>query len=141
MRFRAAFLAAVVLCAAPVVAVAEGLPPARDFSFKRVKVGEGLPGKRITVQIDPVEQARLLAVLPKVAPPREPEALPPVGVEDGAERPKGPAPSAAARYGWFWEAVPPGIADVSGRFPAALAALAQGPDGARVAAPRLQHMQ
>jgi hypothetical protein len=141
MRFRAAFLAAVVLCAAPVVAVAEGLPPARDFSFKRVKVGEGLPGKRITVQIDPLEQARLLAVLPKVGPAREPEALPPVGAEGAGARPQGPVPSAAARYGWFWDLVPAGIDEVGGRFIAALDALGQAPEGAAVAAPRLQHMQ
>ncbi|ESW59909.1 MAG: lytic murein transglycosylase [Rhodobacter sp. CACIA14H1] len=141
MRFRAGFWVALALLLAPAVAGAEGLPPERDFSFKRVKVGAGLPGKRITVQIDPAEQARMLAALPKVAPPREPEALPPVGVEDGAERPKGPAPSAAARYGWFWEAVPAGIDEVGGRFTLALDSLGQAPEGQAVAAPRLQQMQ
>lgn len=122
------------------VAAAEGLPPGEDFSFRRVKVGDGLPGKRITVQIDPAEQARRLAALPKVAAPREPEALPPVGVEP-ADRPLGPVPGAAARYSWFWDLVPPGVDQAAGRFDAALAALAQGPDGAAVAAPRLQQLQ
>jgi len=131
---------ALALAVAPVLVVAEGLPPERDFSFKRVKVGEGLPGKRITVQIDPAEQARLLAALPKVGPPREPEALPPVGV--GAEtRPQGPVPSPAARYGWYWDLVPAGIDEVGGRFVAALDALGQAPEGAAVAAPRLQQLQ
>lgn len=121
-------------------ALAEGLPPERDFTFRRVKVGEGLPGARITVQIDPAEQARMLAALPKVGAPREPEALPPVGLE-AMDRPLGPVPGAAARYGWFWEAVPAGMDQAAGRFDAALAALAQGPGGAAVAAPRLQQMQ
>lgn len=140
MRFRAGFLAVAALCVAPMLAVAEGLPPERDFTFKRVKVGDGLPGQRITVQIDPVEQARLLAALPKVEAATAPAPLPPVGLE-AAERPRGPVPGAAARYGWFWDAVPAGADQAAGRFEAALAALSQGPDGAAVAAPRLQQMQ
>lgn len=140
MRFRASLLAAVLSSAVPVVAVAEGLPPERDFSFKRVKVGEGLPGQRITVQIDPVEQARLMAVLPKAGEARVPDPLPPVGVA-AAARPKGPVPGDAARYGWFWDLVPAESDQAAGRFDAALAALSQGPGGAAVAAPRLQQMQ
>ena len=140
MRFPARFFVVAALCAAPILAVAEGLPPERDFSFKRVKVGEGLPGRRITVQIDPVEQARLLASLPKVGPARMPDPLPPVGAE-GAERPKGPVPTPAARYGWYWDVVPAGIDDVAGRFTLALDALGQAPAGDEVAAPRLQQMQ
>ncbi len=140
MRFRAGFLAMAVLCAASMVAVAEGLPPERDFSFKRVKVGDGLPGKRITVQIDPVEQARLMEILPKAGEARVPDPLPPVDVA-AADRPKGPVPGDAARYGWFWDLVPAAIDQAAGRFDTALAALAQGPDGAAVAAPRLQQVQ
>lgn len=46
-----------------------------DFTFKRVKVGQGLPGRRrITVQIDPAEQAQLLQALPKVNPNPEHQA-------------------------------------------------------------------
>ena len=56
-------LTAAILCA--VVPFAAG---AAAFSFKRVKVGESQPGKRITVQIDPEEQARFIAALPKVDP-------------------------------------------------------------------------
>ena len=130
---------AVTLIAA-LAALAEGLPPERDFTFRRVKVGEGLPGARITVQIDPVEQARMLAALPKVGAARAPDPLPPVGLAP-ADRPLGPVPGNAARYGWFWEAVPAGMDQAAGRFDAALAALAQGPGGASVAAPRLQQMQ
>ena len=40
----------------------------RDFTFKRLSTSDIVPGKRITVQIDPVEQAALLAAAPKVDP-------------------------------------------------------------------------
>jgi soluble lytic murein transglycosylase-like protein len=98
-----------------------------QFSFKRVVVGAPQAGKRITVQIDPLEQARLLGALPKVQIKRDGDA---------------PAimPSSAA-YGWYWDLVAPGRQDVSGRFGRALSALSQGPAGATVAAPRLQAMQ
>jgi Transglycosylase SLT domain len=129
---------AVILCAVlPCAALAEGT------SFKRVKVGEGLPGKRITVQIDPVEQARYLAALPKVDPDGvdlpKPDPKPARADRDGLPGPAGPAP--ASSYAWFWDAVPPGISDVSGRFDLALAALSQGPSGEVVRAPRMQHLQ
>ena len=55
------WIAAILCVSAPLAAGAD------DFTFKRIKVG-GLPGKRITVQIDPEEQARYLAALPKVDP-------------------------------------------------------------------------
>lgn len=125
------------LLAAALAALVPTLPaPAQntDFTFRRVKVGEMRPGKRITVQIDPVEQARLLALLPKVE-----DRLP--------EPPPGPGPDPAAppfnggRYAWFWEVVPAARASVAGRFEKALASLSQGPEGASVAAPRLQNMQ
>lgn len=105
-----------------------------DFTFRRVKVGEMLPGKRITVQIDPVEQARLLALLPKVED-RLPEPPPAPGPDPAAP------PFNGGRYAWFWEVVPAARASVAGRFEKALATLSQGPEGAAVAAPRLQQMQ
>lgn len=129
-------LIAVILCAvSPFAAGAD------DFSFKRVKVGDGLPGKRITVQIDPEEQARYLAALPKVDPrPDRSEEEAPAAETPAADGPApGPAPSSS--YAWFWDQVPPGLSDVSGRFDLALATLSLGPDGAMVRAPRMQHMQ
>jgi soluble lytic murein transglycosylase-like protein len=100
-----------------------------QFSFKRVVVGAPQAGKRITVQIDPVEQARVLGALPKVQIKREGDA-PAVGNV-----------ATNAAYGWYWDLVAPGRQDVSGRFGRALSALSQGPAGASVAAPRLQAMQ
>jgi hypothetical protein len=109
-----------------------------DFTFKRVKVGEGLPGQRITVQIDPEEQARYIAALPKVdpRPVREPVAEPPVKDDAIAS---GPAPSSS--YAWFWETVPTGVSQVAGRFDLALNTLQGGPEGQAVTAPRLQTLQ
>ncbi|VDC32760.1 lytic transglycosylase domain-containing protein [Pseudogemmobacter humi] len=109
-----------------------------DFTFRRVKVGDMMAGKRITVQIDPAEQARRLAATAWKDPALK-SAEKPAG-EDAAE-PQAPGAAPASDYAWFWELVPPGIAQGAGRFPAAMAALSQGPGGARVAAPRMQSMQ
>lgn len=137
MRRQTGTLLAALLCAASLgaggKAMAEGLTGDRDFSFKRISVADSKPGKRITVQIDPAEQARLLAMAPKVDPPAKP------GAEAAALAPT--APVKGATYGWFWDKVPPARDQASGRFPLALATLTQGPGGAQVAGPRLQHMQ
>ncbi|MFN3994643.1 MAG: lytic transglycosylase domain-containing protein [Tabrizicola flagellatus] len=111
---------------------------ADDYTFKRVKVGDSLPGKRITVQIDPEEQARYLAALPKVDPNpvRREEEKPPA---ERSDREPGPAP--ASSYAWYWDKVPAGIGDRADRFQLALASLSQGPAGATVRAPRMQHLQ
>lgn len=128
-------LAAILCAAIPHASQAD------DFSFKRVKVGTELPGKRITVQIDPEEQARYLAALPKVDP------NPDHGLEDPkpAAQPKGPVgepgPAPASSYAWFWDKVPPGLGAAADRFDVALASLTQGPEGTAVRGPRLQHMQ
>lgn len=110
---------------------------AEDFTFRRVKVGQGLPGKHITVQIDPAEQARRLSALPKV----EPRTPTPEGAAASPEVAAIAVPKASAKYGWYWDSVPVGQDQADGRFPLALAMLSQGPSGASVTAPRLQHMQ
>jgi hypothetical protein len=132
MRTAQKWIAAILLAAQPVSVLAQ------EFSFKRVKVGESLPGKRITVQIDPEEQARYLAALPKVDPrpdrsPEEPKAKD----TDTAE----PGPAPASSYAWYWDTVPAGIGAAADRFDLALATLSQGPGGTVVGAPRMQHMQ
>lgn len=134
MRHRAGFFLNLLLIAAPCVAGAEGLSGANDFSFKRISVADMKRGKLITVQIDPAEQARLLAMAPKVDPYPKPK-----DEAAGALAPAAPVPGAA--YGWFWDKVPAAKDQPSGRFPLALATLSQGPNGAQVVGPRLQHMQ
>ncbi|NEY91628.1 lytic transglycosylase domain-containing protein [Tabrizicola oligotrophica] len=133
MRGQTGLILAAMLCTAPCGARAEGLSGARDFTFKRIAVADVTPGKRITVQIDPVEQARLLAMAPKVDPYPKPST--------GEAAPAPQAPVKGADYGWFWDKVPTARDQASGRFPLALATLSQGPSGAQVAAPRMQHMQ
>jgi Transglycosylase SLT domain len=132
MQNKNSWVAAILCAALPFAAYAEGT------SFKRVKVGEGLPGKRITVQIDPEEQARYLAALPKVDPNPD-HGLEEPKVAESTDKEPGPAP--ASSYAWYWDAVPTAIEAKADRFDLALATLSQGPDGSVVGAPRLQHMQ
>ncbi|MGA0541653.1 lytic transglycosylase domain-containing protein [Neotabrizicola sp. VNH66] len=133
MRIPAGLAAVILTLLAPAGRAEE------DFTFRRVKVSEMEAGKRITVQVDPVEQARRLAATAWKDPALKSADLPPVEAEAGA--PLAPAPAPKSNYAWFWDLVPAGRAEVGGRFPAAMAALAQGPGGAQVAAPRLQSMQ
>jgi soluble lytic murein transglycosylase-like protein len=128
------------LAAAPFPVCAEGLPASGGFTFKRLK--PPAPGeKRITVQIDPAEQARVLAAYPKVKERAEETVLDPVTKPDAAAGPLAPVPVPKTSYSWFWEKVPTAIAARDGRFPLAIAALSQGPGGSGVRAPRLQTMQ
>ena len=121
----------IALCGVLVLAGAAWPVSAQDFTFRRVAPPSG-DAPRITVQIDPEEQARLLALAPKVTPRRPAgEAVPAAPV----------TPAAPGVYDWYWEAVSPALGPRTGRFPQAVAALSGGPGGARVAAPRLQHMQ
>ncbi|MFV0358671.1 lytic transglycosylase domain-containing protein [Tropicimonas sp.] len=117
----------------------------RDFTFRRVKVAAPATGvRRILVQIDPAEQARLLAVNPAV--PEKPEV--PFSARPGAEATRaGNGPdtvggSVKSAYAWYWEVLSPDIAQSgSGRMEAAVAALSRGPGGASVGSPRLAAMQ
>lgn len=126
------WIAAILCAAVPFAANAE------DSSFKRVKVGDAKPGKRITVQIDPEEQARYLAALPKIDPNPKPREEEPKLASNSADE-SGPAP--ASSYDWYWDSVPTGIDAKADRFDLALATLSQGPGGTVVGAPRMQHMQ
>lgn len=111
---------------------------ATDFTFKRISVPKSGTQKRITVQIDPAEQAARLAAAPPV--PVNPI---PRGGADPALVPDVPGPAGVplGSYAWFWNKVSPKIEDKSGRFSNALASLTNGPDGATVLAPRLQFLQ
>jgi hypothetical protein len=137
MRCTPALLAlAVALGPFAAPAAAEETAPERpvdrsDFTFKRVAVpSPGATGPRITVQIDPEEQAMLLALAPRAPQPAAP--LP--GAESGGS-------AAPSDYDWFWQAVSPAIDAGAGRFLAALDALANPVNGQRVPAPRMQHLQ
>jgi soluble lytic murein transglycosylase-like protein len=135
MQIKASVLIIAFALCCPVMLQAELAPAQETHTFKRINVpGPGVT-KRITVQIDPAEQARALAALPKIDPhPTPSESQPAAAAPD---LPK-PAPSS---YAWYWDTVPTAIDAVDGRFTLAMATLSQGPDGKSVAAPRLQHMQ
>lgn len=108
-----------------------------DFTFKRISAPEfkkaPAGAKRITVQIDPEEQARRLASgsLPR---PRNPI---PRGGADPALLPADQSPPPSA-YDWYWKLVSPALSAGAGRFSTALQALTQAPPGSAVPAPRLQ---
>lgn len=122
---------AIMICTAvlTVPAGAENGPqPYPQFTAKRIGVPKPGTQKRITIQIDPEEQKRALQAA--LAQPWQPVTAP------SPAAPKGPG-----AYDWYWEAVSPALGDKAGRFAKALAALSQGPGGAAVSAPRLQHMQ
>ncbi|MEL6203755.1 MAG: lytic transglycosylase domain-containing protein [Pseudomonadota bacterium] len=113
------------------------------FTFKRVKVGERAPGARfITVQIDPEEQADILAANPAVPPPPETPFDPGPLPDDPAKGEVTPGDAPEGGYAWFWERISPNLAAGStGRLEKAEQALTLGPDGATVRPPRLKTLQ
>ncbi len=138
-RGAVAGIAAAILLCWSWAAAAQGLASVEDFTFRRVKPPGG-KGKLITVQIDPAEQARRLAVKtpePKPEPPVN--AAPAPALADPNAPP--PAPVPGTDYAWYWDLISPTLGVARGRFPEAVAALSQGPAGARVRAPRMQHLQ
>ncbi len=123
---------------------AEDLPsPYPTFTFKRIKAPQSDGGKRITIQIDPAEQAaRLAATVPLLDHPVPDRKDWAAGVpKDMAISGTGLPATAPGSYSWYWDRVSPKLADRDGRFSAALAALVDGPDGATIAAPRMQSLQ
>jgi len=107
--------------------------PLEDFTFRRVAAPPPGSRPRITVQIDPAEQARRLAAFPDVVP----RAPTPEGPPVPGGLPGGP-PSG---FEWYWAQVSPRAADRGpGRVMQALAALQNGPGGP-LDGPRLQALQ
>lgn len=104
---------------------------ANDFTFKRIKPTAPGGPRRGLVQIDPAEQARLLA-LPTLPPS---DRVAPRASDSAAAA--APATTGGA-FDWYWQEVSPALGQVSGRFPLAVAALSKGPG---VRGPRLQHLQ
>lgn len=111
-------------------AIAQTPPGYEDFTFRRITPEAGRTGPRITVQIDPAEQARRLAVAPRIPTPSP----------HGAPTPPGTAPKTGA-HGWFWRAVSPDIGDSAGRFVQGVNAVTNAPPGSGLTAPRMQFMQ
>ena len=103
---------------------------AQDFGARRIGVAPMDGRHRITVQINPEEQARRIA--PPTAQPAAQPALRPASPEDAV---------AGARFGWFWNHVPPGGDPAPGRYLAAMAALTNAPEGSQVPQPSVQHLQ
>lgn len=123
-RFVAGWLMAGAFACPPAVLLAE------DFTFRRIAVTPPQDGRRITVQIDPEEQARRLA--PPAAAPASRQSGP-----RGEGEEAGPH-SVASRHAWFWDRVDPGRDATEGRFLQAMAALDAPPEGRAVPQPGLQ---
>ncbi|RYH10705.1 lytic transglycosylase domain-containing protein [Tropicimonas sp. IMCC6043] len=138
---RLGWTALVALCVAAAAAPAEQAEGSKDFTFRRVKVGSGFAGaRRGLVQIDPMEQARILKLNPAVPAPPPPGAK--IASAPGPVGTGAPAAAPSSHYGWYWDLVSPAISDSgSGRLEMAEAALRLGPAGATVKAPRLASLQ
>ena len=102
---------------------------------KRIKPPAAGVTRRITVQIDPVEQARVLEAGLEEAR-RQKQSEGPAVVADAA-----PPTGTSKTLDWYWEAVSPTLGETDGRFAKAIAMLTQGPGGQSVSAPRLQSLQ
>lgn len=134
-RVRLPALAALVVWPLAAPAQATEAAEGRDFTFRRVTVAPMPEGaRRITVQIDPAEQARLLAINPAVPLPPPGARAPAAPGADGEATVLGP-------YDWFWALVSPARADGAGRFQTAIAALEGARTGQGGPMPRLQHLQ
>ncbi|MFK7751884.1 MAG: lytic transglycosylase domain-containing protein [Sedimentitalea sp.] len=100
--------------------------PFPKFEAKRIKPPSN-GQKRRMIQIDPTEQARLLA-LPKPKPTKDAGAAP---SETSRDSP--------GKHAWFWDKISPSLTEAGpGRLDGALSALAAAQS---VAAPRLQNLQ
>lgn len=116
-------------------AFGQSAPVQRDIAPRRVAVPGKQGGPRITVQIDPTEQAGRLIAKPKARPgagagPAEPAA--------GA----GLQPVMTGQdFGWYWDLVPTSRDESADHYSLAMASLSNGPGGAMVPGPRLQYLQ
>lgn len=135
-------LAGLLICALCMARADDG-PVYPDFTFKRQKVPAPDQIGKITVQIDPEEQAAILAARPK------PPSRGPILEEDSIAQPEARKPGEDAQasapvsdYAWFWTRVPPDLAaDPTQRLQTAFLALDKAPTGATVTGPRLQSLQ
>jgi hypothetical protein len=128
-------LAAVLLTVSTSAGVAGEAGRYPEFTFKRVAPPAATAPKRITVQIDPAQQAAYIAGLPRPGDDPRPD---PVRPAPGDRTPG----NATTAFPWFWASVSPALAAASpARLDQALSGLSNGPNGPVVPAPRLQSLQ
>jgi soluble lytic murein transglycosylase-like protein len=129
------------LAGQPLLVRAQESPAYPDFTFKMVKVPPAGTAGRITVQIDPAEQARYLASRPR--PSADAAASGPGAAAAPGPDLQTPGDGALAdAYAWYWDQVSPQLAYTSpARLENAVNQLANAPGGQAVNAPRLQDMQ
>lgn len=113
-------LFALLICVnAPVFAGSHKPAFGGDFTFRKIKPPNSGGGKRITVQIKPGDQPKVVA--------KAPEAVEKAGPTD---------------LDWFWDTISPAMGTpVPGRFTDAVEHIAQAPSGKGVPEPRLDTLQ
>lgn len=118
--------------------VGPSTPTVNHFKPKRVLPPSPGTKRFLTIQINPAEQAAALAA--QAAAPFTPVsvAAPRAAAGAGGGRAND---GARASYAWYWERVSPALGARAGRFGTALEALASGPGGQGVRAPRLDSLQ
>ncbi|WP_380057096.1 lytic transglycosylase domain-containing protein [Falsihalocynthiibacter sp. SS001] len=139
-----------ILCA--VSAQAETPAPAQDFTFKRLKVPQRGAPPKITVQIDPVEQARVQeAAVAKARAINErleglkkelAEKVEEEDIEEEGNQELEQLLARSAPFDWYWSEVSPSMNDSGpGRLAQALLHLRKAPPEAANLSPRLQTLQ
>jgi soluble lytic murein transglycosylase-like protein len=123
MKRRPTLIAFFALLMTGVPALSQEAWPNTNFTFKRVGVPTG-SGPRITVQIDPTQEAAKA-----LAPPLNTDPV------------AGASPSARS-VDWFWDMISPELAATGpGRLEDGVRALGQAPEGQAIVAPRLDALQ
>lgn len=143
-------LSVLTVCIA-VCAQAESPAPKEDFTFKRLKVPKKGAPPKISVQIDPVEQARILEAAVERARGvnerlyGEKEEQNDEIVEDGQESPNKELEEILAKkdpFDWYWSVISPEISESRpGRLSEAVIHLNNAPSEFPSLSPRLQSLQ
>ena len=144
MKRRFGKILALVVLAMGTQAFAEGVTPETDFTFRRISVPtQGSTTRRITVQIDPVEQARRRDALQAVAEAKRAAAEAEAAEADSGEgTADGPRAPTSGGTDWYWAGVSPALGYVGpDRLAEAVNFLSDAPEGETVYAPRLQTLQ
>lgn len=150
-RYQYIFIAVAALAAAHVQAEssARKAPVIEDFTFKRVKVPKRGASPTIDVQIDPVEQARVLSAASARARAHTEslERAQSLGESvpsdlDGANAELDALLAKKLPHEWFWSVISPKIeASGPGRLATAVLHLNKAPPAEAISGPRLQSLQ